>query len=353
MRAAARRAGGSYIHARTPPARTMAPALRGLALRQGGAGIRALLCKRWAACCDAGVRAERVLGPSGAESPRAASTYSGQAVVAQLQSRSVLRVRGRDALPFLQGMVTQDVLALPASAPGAPTRYSLSYSALLNAQGRIIDDIFFHFGRAEPDLLLPGQEGDAGEDEEEEEEEEEEDDDDDDVDATPDARTPNAIFFADVDSGSAQSVLRYLQLAKLRADVDFQLVDDHWEVCQVFSESVPPATLAASLRGAGWELDPRSSCLGLRALVPKGNVEGSRAELQQLRHDVLGALKSVGGDGVSSTAMAGEDAWREFRYLHGVAEGSREMAQGLPLEYNLAGTLACASASPCLCLAGQ
>ncbi|WP_336957825.1 folate-binding protein [Sphingobium aquiterrae] len=53
-------------------------------------------------------------------------------VVTTLADRSVIRLSGEEAGPFLQGLVTQDVLAL---ADGAPR-----WSALLSPQGKVLFD---------------------------------------------------------------------------------------------------------------------------------------------------------------------------------------------------------------------
>ena len=129
----------------------------------------------------------------------------------------------------------------------------------------------------------------------------------------------------------------YLNMSKLRSDVRITRVDDEWEVYQVFPAPLPSGSSrecntaqltehARNLLVKGWHLDPRSTCLGLRAVVPKDSIESNT--LKELRRQML---SGVCGDPSS------EEMFRALRYRFGIAEGSSEMAQGLPLEYNLAG----------------
>ncbi|WP_165864252.1 CAF17-like 4Fe-4S cluster assembly/insertion protein YgfZ [Capsulimonas corticalis] len=74
--------------------------------------------------------------PSGAWAEYDAATQPGGAGLADRSWRSVLRVRGRDRLTFLQGMVSQDVASL---APGQG-----AHAALLDSTGHILADLRIH-----------------------------------------------------------------------------------------------------------------------------------------------------------------------------------------------------------------
>lgn len=65
--------------------------------------------------------------------------------VIALDDRAILRVAGPDAVPFLQGLVTQDVERVFGEG-------KLLYSALLTPQGNLLHD-FFLFGHGEEILL--------------------------------------------------------------------------------------------------------------------------------------------------------------------------------------------------------
>ena len=74
--------------------------------------------------------------PAGAWAEYDAATHPGGAGVADRSWRSVLRVRGRDRLTFLQGMVSQDLSSL---TPGHG-----AHAALLDSTGHVLADLRLH-----------------------------------------------------------------------------------------------------------------------------------------------------------------------------------------------------------------
>ncbi|MEO7719640.1 MAG: hypothetical protein ABIY70_25835 [Capsulimonas sp.] len=74
--------------------------------------------------------------PAGAWAEYDAATHDGGAGLVDRSWRSVLRVRGRDRLTFLQGMVTQDIVSL---TPGQG-----AHAALLDSTGHILADLYLH-----------------------------------------------------------------------------------------------------------------------------------------------------------------------------------------------------------------
>ena len=70
---------------------------------------------------------------------------------AKLTHRSLLRVRGVEALQFLQGIVTNDTRYLSKSHENhLPSLYSL----MLNTQGRLLYDLILYVKNANSDLFL-------------------------------------------------------------------------------------------------------------------------------------------------------------------------------------------------------
>ena len=61
--------------------------------------------------------------------------------VSRLSSRGVIRLTGKDALPFLQGMVTNDLVTGFAESSESSSSSSC-YAAALSSKGRIISDLF-------------------------------------------------------------------------------------------------------------------------------------------------------------------------------------------------------------------
>ena len=122
----------------------------------------------------------------------------------QDRPRKFLRIEGKDAASFLQGLVTNDVLPLE-KGPG------LIWAALLTPQGKYLADFFL--------VRRPGD--------------------------------PEGLIFLDTDAALAPQVLRLLSLYKLRAEV-------------TISEAALHLTRGAGAAPAGAQPDPRHEALGWR-----------------------------------------------------------------------------------------
>jgi folate-binding protein YgfZ len=66
--------------------------------------------------------------------------------LARLEDRAVLRVAGADARPFLQGLLTNDVMQLSAGAP--------LYAGLLSPQGKALFDMLLFLDPADDSVLV-------------------------------------------------------------------------------------------------------------------------------------------------------------------------------------------------------
>src|SRR5438034_1220265 len=68
-----------------------------------------------------------------------------QAGYAKLTNRALISISGQDSTSFLQGLITQNV-ASPRNYPLPRTGF---YAAFLNAQGRVLNDVFVYACRVE------------------------------------------------------------------------------------------------------------------------------------------------------------------------------------------------------------
>ena len=124
-----------------------------------------------------------------------------------LEHRSILSLSGKDALVFLQNIVTNDL-----------NNYSYSYNYLLSPQGRYLYDFFVL--KLSPDQL-----------------------------------------FIDIDSISAQSFLQKLTIYKLRRDVEIKNLASEYSVLYSREKMETNEEVIAS------NCDPRFSKLGFRSIV--------------------------------------------------------------------------------------
>ncbi len=197
--------------------------------------------------------------------------------LARLSSRRLISVAGPDAAKYLQGVITSSIVA----PDGRPRRQGF-YTGFLNAQGRVLHDVFVY-----PDTLVSG--GGA---------------------------EPDQSFLVEVDAGEAERLEKHIKRYKLRARFAARLLhDDEAAVWHAWDDSGNPA-----------DPDPETDLL--RLLDP--------------RSPGLGSRYVVAGDatprlGLAAAPVVPETAYQIRRYLHGVAEGQDEIQreQALPLESNM------------------
>ncbi|WP_296572080.1 folate-binding protein [Phreatobacter sp.] len=132
---------------------------------------------------------------------------------AALPDRGVIRVSGEDAPTFLQGLVTCDVVAIPAG--------EARFGALLTPQGKIIVDFFV--------IPAPGDTGGG--------------------------------FFVDVPRALAADLARKLAFYRLRAKVAVADLSDEVGVMAIWGDMGKP-------EGAVAVRDPRHPALGWRMIAP-------------------------------------------------------------------------------------
>ena len=136
-----------------------------------------------------------------------------------LSTRSVIRISGDDARPFLQGLVTQDVLHAKEG--------EAVFTALLTPQGKILFDFF----------LAPQGDG----------------------------------FLIDVDKAAAEALQKRLVMYKLRAKVAVTLDTD---LIIAVGEMRDPVVAFS---------DPRHEALPARAVVPRAAVPPAEEDYDRLR----------------------------------------------------------------------
>lgn len=222
-----------------------------------------------------------------------------------LSSRRLISISGPDAPKFLQGVITQNILAPQsaaaaagaASGAGARIRDDGFYSAFLTATGRVLYDVFIY-----PDHRQSSVDGVTA--------------------SSSSSKTPVAgeSFLIEVDAAEATRLERHIKRYKLRAKFSVRLLDAGEVTVWHGWDDDGRAALDASTAGVEdfhrfvHMRDPRAPGLGWRMLRT-----GDSEPLVDLPR------------------VADEEVYRVRRYLHGVAEGQSELLRegALPLEGNL------------------
>ncbi|KAJ4403302.1 ccr4 associated factor [Gnomoniopsis sp. IMI 355080] len=221
-----------------------------------------------------------------------------------LSSRRLISISGPDAPKFLQGVITQNILAPQSAAAGVAgtkIRDDGFYSAFLTATGRVLYDVFIYPDhRALDEGRNSGRAASSS--------------------SITTTTTPGESFLIEVDAAEAVRLERHIKRYKLRAKFAVRLLDaDEVTVWHGWDDD-GRAALDASTAGVEdfhrfvHMRDPRAPGLGWRMLRT-----GDSEPLVDLPR------------------VADEDVYRVRRYLHGVAEGQSELLResALPLEGNL------------------
>jgi folate-binding protein YgfZ len=202
---------------------------------------------------------------------------------ARLTTRRLISLQGPDAARYLQGVITANV------SPSAK-RTSGFYAAFLNAQGRVLNDVFLY----------------------------------------PDPDTTREGWLIEVDAAEAEKLYKHIKRYKLRAKFDVRLVDEGemgvWSVWE----------------GKDGKIQDDGSGTWTPHTIGESEVhKPGQIELHDPRAPGMGRRLILSGDkkpevpaGVEET---GEEAYRIRRYLKGVAEGQGEILReaALPQESNI------------------
>lgn len=217
-----------------------------------------------------------------------------------LSSRRLISLSGPDAPKFLQGIITQNILA-PHAGGGNKVREDAFYGAFLTATGRVLHDVFVY-----PDNRRPESAASAASN------------------TTAAVTTqPGESFLVEVDADEAARLERHIKRYKLRARFAVRLLDeDEVTVWHAWDDDGGAALEDAARHDHVHRLahvrDPRAPGLGWRIVEAAGGAHGGLPLVDLPR-------------------VADEDVYRARRYLLGVPEGQRELLReaALPLEGNL------------------
>ena len=204
---------------------------------------------------------------------------------ALLTNRRLLTIRGPDSVRFLQGLVTNNVQVNQSSG---------FYAAFLNAQGRVLNDVFIYptsTSKIYSDRLSH----------------------------TVDRQ--ESSFMIEVDADEADTLLNYLKMFKLRSRIALALIDPgEWNVWSLWRDQ-EPWTPHAGLRSESKALtlsclDTRAPGMGRRMILP-ASTRPKEIEEESIPEASLGS-------------------YTIRRMVKGVAEGQKEILRetALPQESN-------------------
>lgn len=213
----------------------------------------------------------------------ASSIYPPSKSFAHLPARRLISLTGPDASHFLQGVVTQNVSPkTPRSAPGF-------YAAFLNAQGRVINDVFIYQNQSDTGLLV------------------------------------------EVDAAEAEKLFKHIKRYKLRSKLNVRLLDiGEMDVWSVWDEGEAKEWKAHGLGGnaaSSSSSTPNPYGVDGGILLPDTRAPGMGHRL------IAPASKIPNVDAEQST----EKEYTIRRYLKGVPEGQGEILReaALPQESNI------------------
>ena len=181
-----------------------------------------------------------------------------------LEDRALLSISGADSREFLQGLISNDVDKISATAEGGRA----IYAALLTAQGKYLHDFF---------VFAPGPGDDS--------------------------------LVLDCEKARIDDLLRRLRMYRLRAKVEFEILDD-WAVVAITGDARP-----ALARGVIYD-DPRHEALGARAALKLGDMEGlgltmgAREDYDTLR--LTHGIPASGSDLIAEKSLLMESGFEEL-----------------------------------------
>ena len=215
-------------------------------------------------------------------------------ILEHLKNRSLLRIRGKEASNFLQGLITNDMMHLEEGAANL-------YALFLNIKGRVLYDV----------IVYKSQEDD--------------------------------VYYIECDLQAADPLQKHLRMYRVRRKIDIDNVGDNINIWTLFDSA---SDLNSEHGDSGKQKlgglifpcdalnneaskvvdnimiykDPRLSDLGVRILA-ESNIERNKIK-KYLSSDIS----------ISDNTLS----YRAFRYKLGIAEGTDDLPPGkpLPLEVN-------------------
>ncbi|KAM8706455.1 hypothetical protein ACLKA7_010688 [Drosophila subpalustris] len=206
-----------------------------------------------------------------------ARVTNGTYTLEPLTKRELIRVHGAEAMPFLQGLVTNDVSRL--QEPQGPTSM---YALFLNRGGRVMYDTII-YRTNDPDT-----------------------------------------FLLECDRDASSDFRRHLRTYRVRKRIDIDTVDDEYVPWVLFNEQRTNEIPTKKAEDLFITQDPRVDSLGTRILAPTDLGMNKLIKDLWRHHEVVAS---------SSTP---ESNYKLLRYKQGIGEGVEELPPGkcFPLEAN-------------------
>ncbi|KAH8381579.1 hypothetical protein KR093_008679 [Drosophila rubida] len=217
--------------------------------------------------------ASRFTGATGAR------VTNGGYILEPLTTRELIRVHGAESVPFLQGLVTNDVSRL--QEPNGP---AAMYALFLNRGGRVMYDSII-YRTNDPDT-----------------------------------------FLLECDRDASSDFRRHLRTYRVRKRIDIDTVDDEYVPWVLYNEQKQPQmpSLGRKTEDLFVTSDPRLEALGTRILAPTDLSQSNLAKNLWRHHEVV------------ATAHSSDNNYKLLRYKQGIGEGIEELPPGkcFPLEAN-------------------
>ncbi|CAL4181698.1 unnamed protein product, partial [Meganyctiphanes norvegica] len=201
--------------------------------------------------------------------------------------RSIIKVEGKEASPFLQGLVTNDMNHLEDGAVSM-------YSFILNTQGRVLFDVVIY-------------------------------------------KKNDETFLLECDGKVSNSLAKHLKIYKVRRKLKIDCVDDDYQTWSIFEPEIDEKSIT--------EVDMESLYINPKAesesvLSITGDVEDTiitrDPRMKYLGHRLILPKSKTVTDVISDVQPSTDGLYRVLRYKLGVGEGSTEIptTKCLPLEGN-------------------
>ncbi|MCJ1238909.1 ccr4 associated factor [Varicellaria rhodocarpa] len=248
------------------------------------------------------------INSSSLEKARSCPTRPPHSGYVRLTNRRLIYIYGQDSAQFLQGLTTANIPSSIISSPGG------FYSAFLNAQGRILHDVFIY--PATPKQILPNTDQGSGD---------------------SNANAENG-FVIEVDANETDALAKWLRRYKLRAKISITKIEDgEWGVYSAWSSH--GYSFMNSSRDSPYTdqspspeilmVDNRAPYFGLRVLLPIHPLTPGRK-----------AFFFDDGQLKVNDQVFHECSIQQYhirRILHGIPEGQSEIQKeiALPQESNL------------------
>uniref|UniRef100_A0A1I8NAG8 Uncharacterized protein n=1 Tax=Musca domestica TaxID=7370 RepID=A0A1I8NAG8_MUSDO len=208
-----------------------------------------------------------------------AATKENKFIVEDLQQRQLVRVKGEDVVPFLQGLTTNDIRQLESSHTGS------LYTMFLNKAGRVLYDAIVYKSPSDSSTIL-----------------------------------------IECDQDVCNELMRHLKLYRVRRKIQIDNIAEELKVWCVFQVGEGPACVLPQMPVDNMDIigDPRLPELGYRLLA---TADRTSEEISKL-------LKNLSNTKIELSNV--DNNYRLHRYSLGVAEGVQDMPPGkqFPLEAN-------------------